>query len=557
MRTPTQRQKPRTAQTMLFPAPTGGWIANRSKALSRAPNAPPGAATLENWFPTATGIKLRRGTRRHATIGVGEDPIFSLFTYHIGTQEQLFACTMTTIYDVTNITNPIPMEIGVGDDNVLGTGEPDESLGEPSDPGVVMLTGLTSGKWVVAPMTTDGGNFIRGVNGADTPWVYDGAAFSDIPALTFDVGEQAEPEDLSFVWSYKRRQFFIRKNTLDAYYLPVNQVGGELAVLPLGAVFSLGGSLLFGASWSLGTSSAGGLSAQCIFVTTEGEVAVYQGDNPDSVDDWSLVGVYRIGRPLGQQAFIRAGGDIIIATTVGFLPLSTAIQLDAAALAPGAVSSPIEEAWTEAVLRRSQGDWNCITWPDEAMVLISPPVADDTSVFVANANTGAWAKFTGWRPRCWCVWRGRLYFGSDGGQVVQAGITGSDQGSTYTGRYMGLFDDLGAPASRKIARMVRATLQSTVAISPFVSVAFDWNMNFPAAPPAEPAQIDNVWDSATWDQARWDSENLSVIYQRWNAAGGSGARVAPVVQITSGSTIPIDAELVAVELTYAGADIVT
>lgn len=554
---PAKGRKSRTSLSTLFPAPIGGWIANRSKALARGANLPPGAAVLENWFPTATGIKLRRGSRRYATVGIGNDTVFSLFTYHVGTQEQMFAATMSTIYDVSNITVPLPTEVGVGDDDSLGTGEPDEVVGSPSDPGIVVSTGYTNGSWTVSPMTTDGGNFLRGVNGADVPFVYDGASFTTTPALTFEVGEQAEPEDLSFVWSYKRRHFFIRKNTLDAYYLPVNQVGGELAVLPLGAVFNLGGSLLFGASWSLGTSSAGGLSAQCIFVTTEGEVAVYQGDNPSDINAWSLVGVYRIGRPLGREAFIRAGGDIIIATTVGFLPLSTAIKLDAAALSSSAVSSPIEEAWTDAVLRRGLGDWQCVSWPDESMVLVAPPVSDERTVFTANANTGAWCKFTGWSPRCWAVWRGGLYYGTDGGAVVRAGIGGADQGGTYTGRYMGLFDDLGSPASRKMARFARATLQSTVAVTPGVAVVFDWNLAFPPAPSAEPAQADNVWDSATWDQSQWDSDVLTALYDTWTSVGGSGARLAPTVQITSGALIPIDAELVAVEVTYDGADIVT
>lgn len=560
MRAPAKARSPRPRVTVNapFPAPVGGWIANRSKAAPRAQGTPPGALVLENWFPTSTGVKLRRGTQRYATVGVGEDPVFSLFVYRIGTQEQLFAATMTTIYDISTINNAFPLELGNGNGDSIGANNPDEVVGTTADPGDVMLTGLTSGSWVVAPMTTDGGNFIRGVNGSDLPFTYDGAAFSTTAfPLTFEAGEQAEPEDLSFVWQYKRRHFFIRKGSLDAYYLPVNSIGGELAVLPLGSVFALGGSLLFGASWSLGSSSAGGLGAQCIFVTTEGEVAVYQGDNPDSVDSWSLVGVYRIGRPLGKEAFIRAGGDIIIATTVGFLPLSSAVNLDAAALAPGAVSSPIEEAWTEAVQRRSDGDWQCITWPDQTMVFVSPPSETAQPIFVANANTGAWCKFTGWMPRCWVVWRGRLFYGGDGGQVVECNVTGSDQGVSYTGRYMGLFDDLGAPAARKIAKFARPSMQSTVAISPSVSVVFDWSQNFPPAPNAEPAQADNVWDSATWDNARWDSEALSVSYERWMSVGGSGVRIAPIVQITSGAQIPVDAELIAVEVTYSTGDIVT
>lgn len=537
MRRPTAAQKPRASQNMMFPAPVGGWIANRSKALPRQQGQAPGAQLLENMFPTSTGIKLRRGTRRWATVGIGADPVFSLFTYTVGSQEQLFAATMSTIYDITNITDPEP--------------------GETSDPGITMLTGQTNGDWVVCPIRTAAGTFLRGVNGSDTPWVYDGAAFTQTPALTFPDGSQAAPRDLSFVWTFKLRMFFIRKDTLDAYYLPVNQIGGELTAFPMGSIFQLGGSLLFGASWSLGTGGAGGLSAQCVFVTTEGEVAVYQGSNPDDAQDWSLVGVYRIGRPLGKQAFIRAGGDIIVATTIGLLPLSAAVQLDYAALAGGAVSSPIEEAWKETVQRRGLGDWQCITWPDEAMVMVAPPSTDGQQVLVANSSTGAWCRFTGFNPRCFTTWRGGLYFGSDGGQVVQFGVTGSDQGSTYTGRYMGLFDDLQMPAQRKIAKFARASLQSTVEITPAISVSFDWNANFPPAPNAEPVQNDSVWDGANWDEGMWDSDALTVSYERWTSVGGSGARVAPVLQLTSGSTIPVDAELIAFELTFSTGDIVT
>lgn len=558
MRVPVAKSKPRTALNSLFPAPIGGWIANRSKAIARSPQLPAGASVLENWFPTSTGCKLRRGSQRWATLGTGVDPVLSMFTYNVGAQQQLFASTYSTIYDISTITNPYNYVVGTYVDDYIGT-ENDDLIGEPADSGAVMMEGLTGGTWVTSQISTGGGTFLRGVNGRNVPFVYDGGAFTNEPALTFEDGEQAEPQDLSYVWLYKRRHFFIRENTLDAYYLPVNSVGGELHVLPLGAVFTLGGSLLFGGSWSLGTSDQGGLSAQCVFVTTEGEVAVYQGSNPDDATDWGLVGVYRIGRPLGKTAHISAGGDIVIATTIGFLPLSEAIQRDYAALAPGAVSNPIEDAWNEAVARRGVAEWNVVTWPDGQMVLVAPPppATDQATLFVANANTGAWCKFTGWNVRCFAVWRGQLFFGSDFGRVVRANVTGSDQGIAYVGRYMGLFDDLDTPSARKKAQIARATLQSSTAIRPHVSVVFDWDMRFPPAPDAEQVAVTNVWDAAMWDVATWDSSTSDFVFGRWESVGGSGSRVAPVVQITSGNVVPLDAELTSVELTYNVSDIVS
>lgn len=561
MRLPTQRQKPRVAQNAAFPAPIGGWIANRSKALARAPNLPPGAAILENWFPTATGCKLRRGSQRWATVGEGVDPVLSLFTYNVGSQEQFFAATRSTIYDVTTVSSPYNYTIGTEARDEIGVGN-DDVLGAARATQIPVQEGNTGGDWVTVQFSTDGGTFLRGVNGRDAPFVYDGGAFTnDTPAyaLTFEDGEQAEPQDMSYVWTYKRRMFFIRGNTLDAYYLPVNQIGGKLSVLPLGSIFPLGGALLFGASWSLGTSDQGGLSAQCVFVTTEGEVAVYQGDDPDTIESWALVGVYRIGRPLGKKAHISAGGDIVIATSIGFLPLSEAVQREYAALSPAAVSNPIEDAWTTAVTRRSAAEWHCVTWPDGQMVVVAPPApaTDTQKAFAANANTGAWASFTGWNIRCMTVFRGQLFFGSDFGAVVRAYVGGSDQGTAYTGKYLGLFDDMGSVASRKIVQVARVTLQSSVQVNPTTDAHFDWLMDLPPAPDAEVVIADNVWDSAIWNRAIWDTNTDAFVYQAWNSVGGSGARMAPSVQITSGATVPIDAELVSVDVTYTTADIVT
>lgn len=544
MRTPTARQKPKVAQTAMFQAPSAGWIANRSLAMTSATQAklPPGATILENWFPVTTGARLRRGSRRWATLGTGSERVTAMFNYNVGPQQQLFAATQSAIWDISVVT------------------EPYNDVGEESTGGLEVLTGQTGGNWVVVQSTnTDGGVLLRGVNGVDTPFVYDGASFTTTPALTFATPDPSEPEDLTYVWSFKRRLFFIKKDSLDAYYLPVSAIGGELALLPLGAVFSLGGYLMFGASWSLGSSDAGGMGAQCVFVTSEGEVAVYQGTNPDDAADWSLVGVYRIGKPLGAKAHISAGGDIVIATTVGFLPLSEAVAREYAALSPAAVSNPIEDAWREAVQARGTEPWNAVTWPDGQMVLVAPPPSP-TEVprqFVVNANTGAWCKFTGWTIRCMAVFRGALYFGGDDGAVMRAWIGGDDEGLAYTAKFLGLFEDGGTPASRKIVGMARATLTASVDIRPKVGACFDFDTALPSAPAAPMPIIPGVWDGGTWNVSQWDSGSDSVISARWVSIGGSGARMAPSVQVSSGAALPLDVLLTAVDVTYTLADVAT
>jgi len=556
MRTPVNRPKPRTSRLFSFPAPIGGWTANRNLAQPNANQAPPGAAVLENWFPTATGAIMRRGSGLYATLGDESLPVTSIFSYKNGAVETLFSSTASAIYDISVILTPFNYALATDEDDLLVT-DGGDNFGESSTVGLEVMTGLSGGEWIVTQFSNGGGVFLRGVNGADTPFVYDGTTFDTTPAITFAVGDTTTADELSYVWSHKNRLWFIKAESLDAYYLPVDSIGGEAAVFPMGAVFNRGGSLLFGASWSI--EAGDGLAAKCIMVTTEGEVAVYNGDDPTDAANWQIVGVYRVGRPLGKSAHIRAGGDLVIATDVGFVPLSQAIQRDYAALSPAAVSFPIETAWNDAVARRSGAEWKCEVWPTNQMVVVAPPTVAETSaeVYVANSRTGAWAKYTGWDATCLEVFKERMFFGSQDGRVVEANITGLDEGAAYTARYLPLFDDLKSPGSLKIADLARATIRSSIPVRDQVSVQFDYQTQLPTPPDATLVLSSSTWGDATWGESVWGETTTPTTQESWRSVGGSGYTLAPAVQVTSGANVPLDAEIVRVDVTFSTADIVT
>lgn len=491
---------------------------------------------LENWFPTATSVRMRAGSALYATVGSGSVSVASMFAYVDGNNQKLFAATSTDIYDITTVADP--------------TVSP-----------VAAVTGKTSGDWSVIQFATAGGTFLRMVNGADDPLVYNGTAFvapnySD--PTTFPIsGTGLDPKKLSFVWAFKQRMFFIEGESLNAWYLDADVIGGTATKFPMGGIFQRGGSLLFGASWSLDQLS--GLNASCVFVTTEGEVAVYQGSNPDSVDDWALVGVYRIGRPLGPKAFFRAGGDLVIMTDIGAIPLSQAVRRDMAALNLGAISYPIESEWSRAVADRSFAPWHCELWPTKQMALIVPPsgINNPPEIFVANAVSGGWARFTGWDATCLQVYVDRLFFGSANGKVVEAEVTGADQGIPYTATCIPLFDDLKTPASRKIVGMARAMLLAPAAVDDRLSIQVDYAINLPPAPDELPFVATSLWGSAVWGQSRWGDARDQVVFAKWRSVYGTGMALTPALQITSGNLAPPDVELVRIEITYDLADIMT
>lgn len=528
---PAPRAKPRIARTKTWPAPVRGWIANENIAEPKKG----GASVLDNWFPTAETVRMRSGSLKYATIGDGSDAVTAVFSYNSGNNEKLFGAIATDIFDISTIADP------------------DETP-------TAEVSSLTGGDWVSSQFQTDGGVFLRCVNGMDRSLLYDGTEFSNDDDI-FETGDGDE-EDISstfsYVWSWKQRLFFIQKASLDAWYLPVNTIAGAAVKLPLGGVFKRGGSLLFGGTWSQETGD--GLNTMCVFVTTEGEVAVYQGSDPSSAEAWLLVGVYRIGRPLGKNAWIQAGGDLVVATDIGFVPLSQATQKDIAALSPGAVSYPIETAWNQRVDNRSFAEWHCEIWPTRQMVMVLPPSDDDNNpeLMVANARTGAWARFTGWHATCLEVFKERAFFGSTDGEIYLAETTGSDDGMPYTSTCVLQPNALNDPAATKIALQCRASLLSPDEPNDLVFVRANFSPDLPSVPDATPISVESIWGDAVWGEDLW---SLDTIIKRrfsdWQSVSAYGDELAPGVMVTSGSLVPPRVDLYRFDLTYDQADIVT
>ncbi len=431
-----------------------------------------------------------------------------------------------------------------------------------------------TGTFQAAETITDGAGGSAKAGGAQ---VYStGGPFRDNEALTAPLGGAAvengtvtllfgaitgvDPRNLSYVWTFKNRLFFVGKNTLSAWFMPVDSLTGAAGEIPLGGVFNRGGSLMFGSNWSLDSGSGGsGLSQQCTFFTTEGEVVVFQGSNPGDPTAWSQVNTYKIGKPLGNKAHIRAGGDIVIATNIGFVPLSQAVQRDYAALSPSAVSYPIEDAWNEAVQLRGSSGWNCEVWPSSQMVIVAPPTANGEPPrwFVANARTGAWAPFTNWDATCVHVFKERCFYGSQNGKIVEANVTGLDQGTPYTATYLPLFDDMGNPASLKIAKMARLVVRSGFAIRDQLSFQRDFMSNLPSAPDAAMVPVSSVWGGATWGESVWGQTGNVNTYQNWRVVAGSGYAIASAAQVTSGAIAPLDTEIARLDLAFEISDEMT
>ncbi|MBX5206689.1 hypothetical protein [Rhizobium sp. NZLR11] len=520
-------QAPRM-QHKTFPAPTRGWVVNENLALAQ----PGGASMLDNWFPTATGIRLRGGSLKYATISSG--PVLRMWTYKSGQVEEFFASDAANIFNITT----------VADASVIPT---------------AAVTGQTSGYYSTAQIGTAGGtNYLYAVNGTDSARLYDGSTWTAITGVSTPAITGVTTSTLSFVWLYASRLYFVKKDTMSAWYLPVDSIGGAAAEFSLAGIFQEGGYLLFGGKWSL--DSGDGLDDKCVFVSSEGEVAVYQGLYPGD-SGWQKVGVYKIAPPLGPNATMQAGGDLLIATEAGIVPISDAVRKDVAALDLSAVSRNIDTEWRAEVSRRRSMPWEIIKWPTRNMMVVSLPVTDSSVnayCFAANLQTGAWAgRFTGWNTRCIGHYADNGYFGTNTGTIHRMDTTGSDDGATYVSTYVGLPDHLDSPGLTKTVHQARAVFKSNVPFLPKISASTDYQIDLPTPPSSVTNFTVDVWDSGLWDVAKWDAGSISQTSTQWVSIGKTGFSVSPQVQITCGVTPTPTTELVTFDMLFENGSVMT
>ncbi|HCZ48110.1 MAG TPA: hypothetical protein DCZ11_03780 [Gammaproteobacteria bacterium] len=524
-RRPAARKTKGRSLVKTFPAPTRGWVTNQNLAAKVEGSA----LVMDNWFPTKLGARVRGGGKKVATIG--SDPVERLFSYDAAGDQHFFAASETDIYDITIF---------------------DAGTAPSAD-----VSSLTSGAWSVQQIGTAGGTFLVCVNGADTPRAFDGTNWSTATITGVTAA------NLNHVTLYRNRLYFVEKDSLSIWYLSAGAYQGAATELSLKGVFQKGGSLLFVATWSTADSGEG-KDDFLVAVSNHGEVAVYSGAYPGD-SSWDLVGRYEISPPLGPNAYMRAGGDLVIATYDGLVPISQAIALDKDALALAAISYPIEPNWRYEV-QASNIDtkpWELVRFPREDMLIVSLPHTGER-LFVCNLHTGAWARYVGWNAQSLGMFNNFAYFGDGSGSIYRCESGGQDGEAAYTAKLCLAFDDHGSPAAHKQALMARATMRAFFSTVPKISVAADYDTDFPAAPNAYTgaAVTGALWGTAIWGTSLWGDEGDSggsdrrTVSTRWRSVTGAGFVLAPQIQLTIGAGWKPDAEFVAFDLLYDQGEIV-
>lgn len=441
------------------------------------------ALVMDNVWPRTADVTLRKGYTDHVTGITGN--VETVMQYASGSARKMFAAATTAIYDVTS-------------SGVVGA---------------AVLSGQSNARWQYTNFGTSGGQFLVLANGQDTVVNYNGSTWQTTPAIT-----GVTSSTLIHINQFKQRLYFVEKNSLSAWYLPVSSIGGAAAELDFSSLFGLGGYLMAMGTWTIDGGS--GMDDYAVWITSEGEVAVYAGTDPSSSTTWGLVGIYRIGKPIGRRCMVKMNGDLLIITNDGIVPLSKALK--GRGTEEYSVSRKIRSVLSQdAITYGANFGWQAIQFPAVNMMVVNIPIIENNSIrqYAMNTITGAWCRFLDIDSYCYELFNEHLYFGTTG-KVCKFWDGNSDLGFDINGNVKQAWSYFGRRNQLKKWNLVRPILLTDGVITPVIAINTDYEDVDPTSTPTFVELPGSPWDTSPWDTSSWTP--TIGIQKNWQSVVGIG-----------------------------------
>ena len=560
-----------TANTTSVPSPIGGWNARDSLANM----SPIDAVQLLNWFPTPTDVTLRKGYEKSSTGIVGK--VNSLMNYTETSGFKLFAVAGSKIYNASpstaveyfsgltsdklqhvNLTNQAGHFLVAcnGSDPVMifdgtqwfylattttaqtissitrgGTGNLTATVTTAAPHGLVDKNRVTiSG----ATASNYNGTYVIDVTGASTfTYVMATApaanativgSYTVLGIIGATVGTTTYTIDSSRfinVNLFKNRLYFTEKDTLNCWYLDVDAIGGPATPLFFGGIARNSGYLQAMGTWTLDAGQ--GADDYAVFVTSMGEVIVYNGTDPNTAETWVLKGVWQLGQTFNRRCFYKWAGDLLLLTQDGLVPLASALQssrLDPRINLTDKIYFAVSQAATSFY---SNFGWQINYFASENMLLLSIPTNNGMEQYVMHSITKSWARFTNIEAYCWEVaGNNGMYFGGDG-YVGSFYTSFADDGNNINAAAQQAYSYFDSPGQQKRFTLVRPIFQSDGGVpSVLCGLSTDFQpVDNLGSISFNPSTLDiGLWDSSVWDDANW-SGNL-ITTKIWQGVTGIG-----------------------------------
>lgn len=470
-------------ETLTAGAPVGG--VNARDSLAQMP--PTDCISAVNVFGTPSYVQIPRNGNELWASGL-PGAVESVMAYNGLSGRKLFAASGNNIYDITA-------------QGAVGSA-------------VVSTTG--NSRLQHAMFNAGGGNVLIWANGSVQPQFYNGSSWAN----TTITGSGLTPSNLITVTVFKQRVWYIENNTMNVWYSTILGFQGALTILPLGQLFKKGGTLVQMATWTIDNVS--GMDDYAVFITSEGEVAVYQGYDPTQISTWSLVGIFTIGRPIGRRCYTKLAADILVITADGLTPLSKAMLTDRTQEDAQLTYKIINAINTDVQNYNANFGWQVIDYPLGNKLILNVPEASDGAAhqWVMNSVAQTWWLYRAWNAVCWELQQDALYYGENT-QVFLADVGQADSGLAINIDCKPAFSYFNLPGKLKNFLLAQPIFQASAPITPQVTLNVDY-ADF--ASPSTPFSSGGVapWDTSPWDITFWGDITPSLSIHAWQGIKGLG-----------------------------------
>lgn len=464
------------------------------------------ALILRNFFAQPYGCQVRRGYVRH--VGGIPGNVETVCAHNMSDGKALYCFSnegvKATMYNVT----------------------------DPAVPAASVLEDLSNARWQHINFANPAGTNLLAVNGADDMiWVDHLGNVSTIAEGdgTSNTIKNIDPKKLIHIYSHQKRVWFVEKDSTRGWYLPPDQIFGDATMFDFGALWTRGGYLNQVITWTI--DDGNGADDRLVAISSEGEVAVYQGIDPNEAASWSLVGVYYAGSPIGRRSACKYGGDVLILTQFGTVMLSSLLKSTKVNPAEDNAGKYIQQLVSNAAT--VTGDlfgWQPFVYPGSNMLILNVPATNTSRFqFVMNDITKAWSEFLGYEANCWELYDQHPVFGAEG--AVYRAWEGTTDGAYYeddklvAGEYIRAeaqtsFSYFGELTINKHYKMVRPCILSTGQFAVSLAANTDFSFKTAVAPAAFQTVNPGRWDEDLWNSATWGG-GLSP-YLQWQSVVGIG-----------------------------------
>lgn len=502
------------------PAPVDGL--NARDALAAMP--PTSAYGLVNWIPQRYGVRSRKGYSEYATgLGAQVNTVMSYFgpadtippsaNFQIAPTSlpgKVFAATDSSIFDVTSQTSTPSIA---------------QALSGTVDAGYISSVNFSNGAggWLLCASETDGYFTFDG-----TTWlkVTMGSGATQVSGL--------DPTTFCAVAIWKRRVWFVVKSSQKVCYLAVDAPYGAASELNVGPYLKHGGSVAWIANWTIDAGE--GIDDYLIICSENGDVLIYQGTDPANASTFSLQGVFYVGEvPKGRTGFITLGGDLLIISNLGIIPVSYITRGGANVLGTttGDITADIVQLFSTDI----SSTFNFFGWQmhpvarEDLLVVVVPQTGNTPNLqYVLNTSSMKWTQFNGMPMTCLKSVANWPLFGTADGRVCIAFTNYTDNNKldgTLGSAIVGLiqpafsyFQKEGDISSQKHFLMVQPTFLSTSPPGFNVQMNVDFVPGAPVPPTFSNQPTGAVWGVSKWDQVLWGGAQN--IYKQWMSVTGVG-----------------------------------